>query len=129
MKAQVGLFAGVLAMTSFGPAVVPAIATVRGPDAHMIRQIRGDVLVVQEKRDDIYVAPHRGWTYRRLREGQRLKPAFYDARYVVAAPRGVAPTRGASRWIRYGNDLVLVDARDGRIQRVLAGDYHKRSRG
>lgn len=125
MKAQVGLFAGVLAVTS----VTSAAATVRGPDAHMIPHVRGDVLVVQPARDDIYVAPHRGWMYRRLREGERLKPAFYNTRYVVSAPRGLAAPRGTHRWIRYGDDLLLVDVRNGRIQRVLAGDYHKRVHG
>lgn len=111
------------AVAALMPAV-PAIATQRGPDAHMIRQIRGDVLVIRESaKIDRYPAPHTGWTYKPMRVGQRLQPAFYGPRYVVAAPRGLQPARGTRRWIRYGDDLLLVNVRGGRIDRVLPGGW------
>lgn len=106
---------------------VPATAeafTQRGPDAHMIRQIRGDVFVVREaETPDRYAAPVKGWAYKPVIAGQRLQPAFYAPRYVVAAPRGTKPARPPQRWVRYGDDLLLVNVRGGRIDRVVRGGY------
>lgn len=94
----------------------------RGPDAHVVRQPRGDVLVVVSPSAP-YSAPHAGWTYKPLKAGARLQPIFYTSRYVVIAPRGVPPARGRQRWIRYGDDLLLVDTRGGRVARVVSGGY------
>lgn len=120
MQAREVLLAGVVGLTL----AAPASAAQRGPDAHMIRQIRGDVLVIRESPEiDRYAAPHKGWSYKPVRAGQRLQRAFYGPRYVVAAPRGTPPARGTRRWIRYGDDLLLVNVRGGRIDRVLPGGY------
>lgn len=94
------------------------------PDVHVIRQSRGDVLVVREAGSiDRYVAPVGGWVYRPLRPEQRLRPAFYAPRYAVSAPRGRKPARAFQRWIRYGDDLLLVNVRNGRVDQVVLAGY------
>lgn len=104
---------------------LPASASVqRGPDAHVVRQPRGDVLVVRKPTAPVpYSAPKAGWTYKPLRAGQRVEPPFYASRYVVAAPPGFTPARAPRRWVRYGDDLLLVNTRDGRVDRVVRGGY------
>jgi Ni/Co efflux regulator RcnB len=72
-----------------------------------------------------YVAPYRGWSYRSLTPGYRLQPGFYGSRYTVndyGRYRLGAP--GANRrWIRYGDDLVLVNVRNGRVMQVIRNRY------
>lgn len=108
-------------------AVAPqASATARAPDVHVVGPIKGDVLTIRKGRvSDSYVAPHANWTYKPLRAGQRLQSAFYGARYMVSAPRGVAAARGTRRWVRYADDLLLVDTRSGRVDRVVCGGYRR----
>lgn len=115
-------------LLAFAGVACPAAVAQTAPDAHIVRPMRGDVLVVDgqlEPGDGVrrprYVAPVRGWRYSPLQPGQRLRPAFYGPRYVVAAPARLPAARGTQRWIRYGTDLVLVDARNGRVVRVAAG--------
>lgn len=104
-------------------------AAPRGPDSHNIRHIRGDILVVdgnlEQDRVTPYAAPYPGWRYRALRRGERLHSRFYAARYVIADParHRLPAAAGSRRWIRYGNDAVLVDLRGGRVLRVLAGRF------
>lgn len=70
-----------------------------------------------------YVAPISGWQYKPLKVGDRLRAAFYQPRYVVAAPVGL-PAAGTGRcWVRYGENLVLVSVRGGRVLRVVGGRY------
>ena len=90
------------------------------------RELRHDRRELQrDRRDDrrdgaAYVAPYNGWRYRTVTSGYQLRPAFYGqrhwvndyGRYHVAAPR---PNL---RWVRYGNDLVLVNVRSGRVIEV-----------
>jgi Ni/Co efflux regulator RcnB len=110
---------------------VPVVAqTERGPDAHIVRPQRGDVIDVRgepapacaKRAGSGYVAPYRGWRYKPVAVGDRLKRAFYGTRYVIARPaRYRLPAAGGNRrWIRYGGDAVLVDARTGRVLQVLA---------
>lgn len=122
MHARHLLFAAATVVAFTGTAV--ASMAQRVPDMHVVRQPRGDVMVVsQASRADAYVAPYADWTYKPVRAGQRLKPGFYAARYAAAAPRG-APFAGKSgRWVRYGDDLLLVNLRNGRITRVVPGGY------
>lgn len=67
-------------------------------------------------RGSAYAGP-RGWTYRPVSAGYRFQPAFYDRRYWIADPwRYRLPrTGGYERWVRYGNDVVLVNTRNGRV--------------
>ncbi len=72
-----------------------------------------------------YSAPYRGWAYRPLRVGYQLRPAFYGSRYAITdygAYRVAAPRRD-HRWIRYGDDLLLVNIRTGRVLQVVPGRY------
>jgi Ni/Co efflux regulator RcnB len=69
----------------------------------------------------VYVAPHRGWRYRPLYVGYRLEPAFYGSRYYINDYRayGVNYPGRDKRWIRYGDDLLLVNLRTGRVLRII----------
>jgi Ni/Co efflux regulator RcnB len=70
-------------------------------------------------RGPAYVGP-RGYRYRPVSAGYRLQPAYYGSRYVIADPyRYRLPrTNGYNRWVRYGNDVLLVDTRSGRVVTV-----------
>ncbi|ATE66686.1 RcnB family protein [Rhizorhabdus dicambivorans] len=71
-----------------------------------------------------YVGP-RGYAYRPVNPGYRFAPAYYGSRYVIADPwryRLPAAT-GYNRWIRYGNDVVLVNSRTGRVIQVHNGFF------
>jgi Ni/Co efflux regulator RcnB len=73
-----------------------------------------------------YSAPYRGWVYRPVTVGYRLRPAFYGTRYIISdfgAFRVRAPGR-YQRWIRYGDDLLLVNIRTGRVLQVIVGRYY-----
>lgn len=107
-----------------------------------VRDARGDLREArQENREDwrdyrrtnrnvyrrpAYVAPVRNWRYRPVAVGARIQPAFYGSRYVISDPyryRLPAAARN-QRWVRYGNDVVLIDARTGRIARVHNGFFY-----
>ena len=63
-----------------------------------------------------YNAP-RGYRYRPVSVGYTFRPAFYPSRYWVSNParyRLNAPGR-YQRWIRYGNDVILINTRNGRV--------------
>jgi Ni/Co efflux regulator RcnB len=66
-----------------------------------------------------YVAP-RGYAYRPIGVGARIAPAFYGDRYIISDPHRYRLPRaaGVQRWVRYGNDVLLVNARTGRVVAV-----------
>ena len=67
-----------------------------------------------------YSAPP-GFYYRSINPGYRFTPAFYADRYWVnnySAYRLPDPGLG-HRWVRYGNDVVLVDTRSGIATQIL----------
>jgi Ni/Co efflux regulator RcnB len=69
-----------------------------------------------------YVAPIRNWNYRRVSVGYRLQPAFYGSRYYIndyGAYNLQAPHGRWLRWVRYGDDLLLVNIRTGRVLNVV----------
>lgn len=73
-----------------------------------------------------YVAPVRNWTYRPVTVGYRLEPSFYSSRYYITdygAYHLRAPHGRALQWIRYGNDLLLVNLRTGRVLQVIHYRY------
>jgi Ni/Co efflux regulator RcnB len=58
----------------------------------------------------------RGYNYRRVAVGYRFDPVFYDRRYWVDPYRyHLRPVGARQRWVRYGNDVVLIDVRSGRV--------------
>ena len=105
----------------------------RDGDRGDIREQREDLREArQELKEDLrdrqrteYRAPYRGWRYRSVRAGHMLRPAFYAPRYVISNP-GYYQVRPAARnrqWIRYGNDLLLVNVRNGRVLQVVSNRY------
>lgn len=84
---------------------------------------------LREDRDDFarnqYVAPYRNWTYNTIAPGTKLRSRFYGSRYTVAHPSGYELTAAKrnQRWIRYGNDLLLVNVRSGRVVEVASNRF------
>jgi Ni/Co efflux regulator RcnB len=74
----------------------------------------------------VYVAPRRDWRYRRVAVGYRLGPEFYGPRYYVSnyGLYGLRAPGRHLRWIRYGDDLLLVNVRTGRVLEVRPGLYY-----
>ncbi|MDQ2892739.1 MAG: RcnB family protein [Pseudomonadota bacterium] len=63
----------------------------------------------------------RGYRYRSVTVGHRFAPAYYGRNYWItdyARYRLPRPGYGYQRWVRYGNDVVLIDTRNGRTIRV-----------
>ncbi len=61
----------------------------------------------------------RGYRYRPVNVGYRFERDFYDRRYWVDPYRyHLRPVLGWQRWVRYGNDVVLVYVRTGRVLEV-----------
>lgn len=90
-----------------------------------LREDRRDMRQAGNSPRVAYVAPVRGWRYRPVTTGYRLQPAFYGSRYVIANPvqyRLPVAARN-QQWIRYGDDLVLVNVRNGRVIQAVRGRY------
>ena len=66
-----------------------------------------------------YVAP-RGYRYRPVVVGTTLRPAFWSSRYRIGNYNTYRlPYPGRNRmYVRYGNDVLLINARNGRVIRV-----------
>ncbi len=88
------------------------------------RELREDRRDRREHQRARYVAPDRDWNYRPVGLGYQLRPAFYSPRYVVSPGhyRLRAPGRFQT-WVRYGDDLLLVNTRTGRVLQVLRNRY------
>ena len=68
-------------------------------------------------RRDAYVAP-RGYRYRPVRVGARLDSnLFWGSRYWINARDYYLPQprHNYQRYIRYGNDVLLINTRNGRV--------------
>ena len=79
----------------------------------------------RDRRRNQYRAPYRNWTYSTLQPGYRLRQGFYGSRYTVTN-RGAYQLRAPGRyqrWIRYGDDILLVNVRTGRVIQVLRNRY------
>jgi Ni/Co efflux regulator RcnB len=114
-------------------------AQLRG-DRHDVRDARHDLRDARrETREDwrdyrrtnpgafrgpAYVGP-RGWRYRPVSVGYRLEPGFWGSRYVIDPIRyRLPPVAGPTRWVRYGNDVLLVNVRTGRVITVHNGFFY-----
>lgn len=66
-----------------------------------------------------YAAP-RGYRYQQVSVGYRFQPSYYGRNYWVNdwSQYRLARPGYNQQWIRYGNDVVLVDIRSGRVIRV-----------
>lgn len=86
----------------------------RREDWRDYRRTHGDVY-----RRGGYAGP-RGYNYRPVAPGYRFAPEYYGQRYWINDPwtyRLGRPAYG-QRWVRYGNDVVLVNTRNGRVVQV-----------
>ena len=100
-------------------------------DRRDIREERRDVREARrELREDrrdrrAYIAPYRGWSYRTVAPGYQLRPGFYGTRYIITNPGHyrLRPAVRNQRWIRYGDDLLLVNVRNGRVLQVIRNRY------
>ncbi|HYZ48609.1 MAG TPA: RcnB family protein [Sphingomonas sp.] len=72
-----------------------------------------------------YYAP-RGLAYRPVATGARLAPAYWGRSYLISDPYRYRLPRayGVQRWIRYGNDVVLVDTRNGHVIQVIRSFFY-----
>ena len=72
-----------------------------------------------------YVAPYGNWSYTALTPGSTLRSRFYGTSYAVAHPDGygLRQANRNERWVRYGDDLVLVNMRSGRVLEVAPGRF------
>ena len=57
--------------------------------------------------------------------GAQLRPGFWGQRYRISNYERyrLRPVAAHRQWIRYGNDLVLVNTRTGRVIQVLRDRY------
>jgi len=68
-----------------------------------------------------YSAPYRNYGYQRLSIGRPLDSQFFGSRYWINDPwqYRLPPVNGAYRWVRYYDDVLLVDTRSGRVADVI----------
>ena len=84
---------------------------------------------LREDRNDYarnqYVSPYRNWTYSAPTPGTKLRSRFYGTRYSVADPASyeLREAKRNQRWVRYGDDLVLVNTRSGRVIEVASDRF------
>ncbi len=67
-----------------------------------------------------YYAPN-GYAYRRYAPGYRIAPFFYGQRYWISDPWAyrLPPADGPYRWVRYYDDVLLIDIRTGYVRDVI----------
>ena len=66
-----------------------------------------------------------GFRYRAVTPGYRFQPGYYGRNYWVNDWQNYRLARplGYQRWVRYGNDVVLVDIRNGTAVSVYNGFF------
>jgi len=127
---------GLLAATA-----IPGVANAQsmGEVRHDRREIREDRRELRNDRRDMrhdrrdwrsdhraaYAAPYGGWRYRPVTVGYQLRPAFWGDRYVYNdyGRWNLNAPRMNQRWVRYGDDLLLVNTRNGRVLRVMRNRF------
>jgi hypothetical protein len=68
-----------------------------------------------------YYAPYRGYSYSRLRVGFFLDSVFFGNQYWINDPWSyrLPDVYGPYRWVRYYNDVLLVDVYSGEVVDVI----------
>jgi hypothetical protein len=68
-----------------------------------------------------YYAPYRGYSYRRLGAGFFLDSLFFSNRYWINDPWSyrLPSADGSYRWVRYYDDVLLVDIYSGEVVDVI----------
>jgi Ni/Co efflux regulator RcnB len=79
----------------------------------------------RDQRTSRYEPPYRDWSQSTPAMGTRLRPKFYGRRYVISNPQAyrLGAVARNQRWIRYGDDVVLVNIRSGRVAQVFPRRY------
>ena len=64
-----------------------------------------------------YYSPYRGYGYNRFSIGVFLDPFFYDRQYWIGDPweYRLPPAEPGTEWVRYYNDVLLVDVYTGEV--------------
>jgi Ni/Co efflux regulator RcnB len=81
----------------------------------------------RDQRTSMYVSPYRNWSQSTPDQGSKLRPKFYGPRYVISnlSDYGLSPVTGNQRWVRYGDDILLVNVRSGRVIDVMPQRYRE----
>ena len=68
-----------------------------------------------------YYSPYRNYGYSRFSIGVFLDPFFYDQRYWIGDPwqYRLPPAEPGTEWVRYYNDVLLVDVYTGEVIDVI----------
>lgn len=68
-----------------------------------------------------YYAPHRGHNYRRFSIGFSIGAPYYASNYWINDPSyyRLPPAYGPYRWVRYYDDVLLIDVRNGYVVDVI----------
>jgi len=84
-----------------------------------LREDRSDQLTSR------YQSPYRNWSQSTPAVGSQLRSKFYGTRYVISNPEHyqLATVASDQRWIRYGDDILLVNVRNGRVEGVSPTRY------
>ncbi len=72
-----------------------------------------------------YHAPYWGYGYQRIGIGFTLNSLFFGSRYWIADPWAyrLPPAYGPYRWVRYYDDVLLVDIYTGEVVDVIHGFF------
>lgn len=72
-----------------------------------------------------YYAPYYGYSYSRIGIGFYLDNLFFGSRYWINDPGyyRLPPAYGPYRWVRYYNDVLLVDIYSGEVVDVIYGFF------
>ena len=68
-----------------------------------------------------YYSPYRDWSYNRFSIGVFLEPLFYSRNYWIGDPwqYRLPPAYPGTQWVRYYNDVLLVDVYSGEVLDVI----------
>lgn len=68
-----------------------------------------------------YYAPYRGYSYQRFSIGFFLEPLFYSSNYWISDTwqYRLPPAYPGTRWVRYYDDVLLVDTYSGEVIDVI----------
>ncbi|WP_156680028.1 RcnB family protein [Sphingomonas profundi] len=79
----------------------------------------------------LYRAPRyygpRGYDYSRWSRGYRVEPFFYGRNYWINDPYRcrLPPAYGDYRWVRYYDDVALIDLRTGLIEDIIYSFFYR----
>lgn len=93
------------------------------------QEVRGDWRDYRRAHPDFYrngaYAAPRGYRYRPVTVGYRFEPTYYGRNYWVTDYNRYHLARPGygQQWVRYGNDVVLINLRSGRVATVFNGFF------